>query len=58
MVFSRLIAAPTYWRYANKYGIPLKNSKGEHKTLKQLQTAIYRYETKNLKKGEKGLYYF
>lgn len=53
----RLIATSTYWKYANKYGIPLKNGKGQLKTLKQLQQEIYKYETKNLKKGQKGLYY-
>ena len=58
MVYSRLIATSTYWKFAKKYNIPIKNSKGEHKTFKQLQTAIYNYETKYLKTGEQGLYYF
>lgn len=55
--YARLIASPTYWRYAKKYGITLTH-KGKHKTLKQLQQQIYKYETKFLKKGEKGLYYY
>ena len=57
MVDSRLIATSTYWKFAKKYNIPIKNSKGEHKTLRQLQKQIYNYETRYLKTGEKGLYY-
>ena len=53
----RLISTLTYRKFADKYGIPLKNIKGNLKTLKQLQQEIYKYETKHLKKGEKGLYY-
>ena len=55
--YSRIIPATTYVSYAKKYGIAVKTKDGKPKTLSSLAKSIYAYETKHLKKGEKGLYY-
>ena len=55
---SRLIAYTTYTSYARKYGIETKTKTGKPRTMNVLAKAIYDYETKHLKKGVKGLYYF
>ena len=55
--YSRIISAATYVSYAKKYGIAVKTKDGKPKTLSSLSKSIYAYETKHLKKGEKGLYY-
>ena len=56
--YSRIIPAATYLSYAKKYGISVKTKDGKPKTLSSLSKSIYAYETKNLKKGTKGLYYY
>jgi len=56
--YARLIAGATYKEYAKKYGIKLTTKDGKSKTLSSLAKSIYNYETKYLKKGEKGLYYY
>ena len=56
--YSRLISAATYKGYAKKYGITQTTKDGKPKTLSSLAKSICSYETKHLKKGEKGLYYY
>jgi len=56
--YSRLISAETYRSYAKKYGITISTKSGKPKTLSSLAKAIYAHETKHLKKGVKGLYYY
>ena len=56
--YARLIANSTYLSYAKKYGIETKTKTGKAKPITSLAKAIYAYETKHLKKGNKGLYYY
>ena len=56
--YSRLVAHATYLSYAKKYKIEIKTKTGKPKPMTTLAKAIYAYETKHLKKGEKGLYYY
>ena len=56
--YSRIISAATYGSYVKKYGITLTTKNGKPKLLSSLAKSIYTYETKHLKKGEKGLYYY
>ena len=56
--YSRIISATTYVSYAKKYGITLTTKNGKLKPLSSLAKSIYAYETKHLKKGVKGLYYY
>ena len=55
---ARLIAYATYVTFAKKYGIDTKTKAGKPRTMAVLSKAIYDYETKHLKKGVKGLYYY
>ena len=55
---SRIIAYPTYVAYAKKYDIDTKTKTGKLRSMPVLAKAIYDYETKHLKKGVKGLYYY
>ena len=55
---ARLIANSTYVSYAKKYGIDTKTKTGKPKPMTALAKAIYARETKHLKKGSKGLYYY
>ena len=56
--YSRLIANSTYLSYAKKYKIETKTKTGKPKPMTTLAKSIYAYESKHLKKGEKGLYYY
>ena len=56
--YARLIANSTYLSYAKKYGIDTKTKTGKPKAMTVLAKAIYAYETKHLKKGNKGLYHY
>ena len=55
---SRIIGYTTYVSYARKYGIDIKTKTGKLRSMPVLAKAIYDYETKHLKKGVKGLYYY
>ena len=55
---ARAIARETYLQFARKYGISITNKQGKEKTMKQMAREIYNYETKNLPRGAKGLYYY
>lgn len=51
----RPIAHATYKEFAKKYNIKLVDKNNKPKTMKQLSSAIYKYETKH---KLKGLYYY
>ena len=56
--YSRLIANSTYLSYAKTYKTDTKTKTGRPKTMTTLAKSIYANESKHLKKGEKGLYYY